>query len=213
MIILGEKVGNVVLPNWAETPIDFVTKMRQALESEHVTKNLHKWIDLIFGDKQKGENAFYANNLFYPMTYEDNVKLDEWSNEYERTALEFQIQRFGQTPIQLFTEPHCENNCRKILISQPTLGSSAEDEVVMLKKELETLKLEMKSNKKKHEDDIGKQLKEFKVIETKRKKKYDRLKSEFDGQIEEYESLLEKYKKKNNDMKEKMQMDFKGNAK
>lgn len=74
---LSEKVEDVVLPNWAESPTDFITKMRQALESDHVTRNLHHWIDLIFGVKQRGEKAFYANNLFYPMTYEENVKLDD----------------------------------------------------------------------------------------------------------------------------------------
>lgn len=35
---LSEKVEDVVLPNWAENQVDFITKMRQALESDHVTK-------------------------------------------------------------------------------------------------------------------------------------------------------------------------------
>lgn len=130
---LSEKVEDVVLPNWAESPCDFVMKMRQVLESEYVTKNLHKWIDLIFGDKQKGENAFYANNLFYPMTYEENVKLDECNNEFERNALELQIQGFGQTPKQLFKEAHPQSLCRKILIHQPSPSSGNEDEMLALK--------------------------------------------------------------------------------
>lgn len=33
---LSEKVEDVVLPNWAESPSDFVMKMRQALESDYV---------------------------------------------------------------------------------------------------------------------------------------------------------------------------------
>ena len=107
---LSEKVEDVILPSWAETPVDFITKMRQALESDHVTRNLHNWIDLIFGDKQKGKKAFNANNLFYPMTYEENVKLDDCTNEFERNALEFQIQGFGQIPKQLFTESHPASN-------------------------------------------------------------------------------------------------------
>lgn len=46
---LNEKVDNVALPPWAETPRDFVLKNRAALESSYVSANLHKWIDLIFG--------------------------------------------------------------------------------------------------------------------------------------------------------------------
>lgn len=59
------KVGDVELPPWASTPKDFVTKLRNALESEHVSRNLHNWIDLIFGFKQKGEEAVKANNCKY----------------------------------------------------------------------------------------------------------------------------------------------------
>jgi len=36
--------------------------MRNALESEYVSKNLHNWIDLIFGKNQRGELAQEANN-------------------------------------------------------------------------------------------------------------------------------------------------------
>ena len=107
------------MPPWAESPQDFVMKMRQALDN---SQNIHSWIDLIFGDKQRGEKAFYANNLFNPMSYEENVKFDECTNEFERSALITQIQGFGQTPKQIFKEPHPPKLCRKLLISQPSLG-------------------------------------------------------------------------------------------
>lgn len=191
---LGEKVNDVVLPNWAESAQDFIMKMRQALESEHVKRNLHSWIDLIFGSNQKGENAFYANNLFYPMTYEENAKLDEWTNEYELSALEIQIQGFGQTPKQLFLDPHPQNLCRKLLISQPSLDS--EEMMNALKREIEELKSELSKSKKKHEDDIAKQLKKFEVIESQRKKKTDRFKKEKEAQIESYKNLLDQHKQK-----------------
>lgn len=45
----GERLSGVKLPPWAENPVDFVHKHRQALESEYVSQHLHEWIDLIFG--------------------------------------------------------------------------------------------------------------------------------------------------------------------
>jgi hypothetical protein len=61
---LGQKVGDVSLPSWATSHQDFVLKNRFALESNHASANLHKWIDLVFGYHQKGERAQFQNNLF-----------------------------------------------------------------------------------------------------------------------------------------------------
>ena len=55
-----QKVGDVVLPAWAKSSQEFVIKMREALESNHVSANLHKWIDLVFGYLQRGERASMA---------------------------------------------------------------------------------------------------------------------------------------------------------
>ncbi len=49
--------------------------MRRALESDYVSNNLHKWIDLIFGYKQRGPEAIKACNLFYHITYEGMVDI------------------------------------------------------------------------------------------------------------------------------------------
>ncbi|KAK4411314.1 BEACH domain-containing protein C2 [Sesamum angolense] len=74
---LGEKLGSVRLPPWAENPVDFVHKHRMALESEHVSEHLHEWIDLIFGYKQRGKEAIQANNVFFYITYEGTVDIDK----------------------------------------------------------------------------------------------------------------------------------------
>lgn len=76
------------------------------MESEYVSSNLHKWIDLIFGYKQRGKAAEMANNLFYHLCYEGSVELDNIFDLEERLALEVQIGEFGQVPKQLFTSPH-----------------------------------------------------------------------------------------------------------
>ncbi|XP_024362547.1 uncharacterized protein [Physcomitrium patens] len=102
----GEPVGDVKLPPWANDPDDFISKNRQALESQHVSMRLHSWIDLIFGYKQRGEAALAANNLYHPLTYEGVVDLDSIDDPVERAGLEAQINEFGQAPRQLFTSPH-----------------------------------------------------------------------------------------------------------
>ncbi|XP_030227032.1 neurobeachin-like protein 2 isoform X1 [Gadus morhua] len=101
-----DSVNNVLLPRWATSREDFIRKHRKALESEHVSSHLHEWIDLIFGFKQRGEEAEKALNVFLHYTYEGAVDVDAIPNETERKALEGMINHFGQTPCQLLKEPH-----------------------------------------------------------------------------------------------------------
>ncbi|GFO07271.1 neurobeachin-like protein 1, partial [Plakobranchus ocellatus] len=104
--ITKEPVNDVKLPRWASTAEEFIHKHRQALESEHVSMNLHNWIDLIFGYKQKGPAAEEALNVFYYVTYEGAVDLDAIQDSKERASVEGMIRNFGQTPSQLLKEPH-----------------------------------------------------------------------------------------------------------
>lgn len=115
----GTPVNDVILPPWAEnSPEKFISILREALESEFVSKNLHSWIDLIFGYKQRGEEAIKANNLFYHLCYEGAIDLDNVNDLTKRHALEVQISEFGQIPKQLFTTPHvpriCSNPLRRL---------------------------------------------------------------------------------------------------
>uniref|UniRef100_A0A3Q1FIH2 Neurobeachin n=1 Tax=Acanthochromis polyacanthus TaxID=80966 RepID=A0A3Q1FIH2_9TELE len=115
-------VCDVDLPAWAKKPEDLVRINRMALESEFVSCQLHQWIDLIFGYKQRGPEAVRALNVFHYLTYEGSVNLDSITDPLLREILddavfilrqtegflatEAQIQSFGQTPSQLLIEPH-----------------------------------------------------------------------------------------------------------
>eukprot|EP01112_Ceratiomyxa_fruticulosa_P018129 TRINITY_DN5758_c0_g1_i1.p1 TRINITY_DN5758_c0_g1~~TRINITY_DN5758_c0_g1_i1.p1 ORF type:complete len:946 (+),score=197.65 TRINITY_DN5758_c0_g1_i1:1578-4415(+) len=102
----GVRLNDVALPNWASSSRDFVLKMREALECERVSEMLNNWIDLIFGYRQRGEEAVKAANVFYHLTYEGAVDIENISDPVERESFEAQINEFGQTPRQLFDKPH-----------------------------------------------------------------------------------------------------------
>ncbi|KAM7521637.1 hypothetical protein LguiA_011539 [Lonicera macranthoides] len=103
----GEKVGDVLLPPWAKgSAREFIRKHREALESDYVSENLHHWIDLIFGYKQRGKAAEEAVNVFYHYTYEGSVDIDAVTDPAMKASILAQINHFGQTPKQLFLKPH-----------------------------------------------------------------------------------------------------------
>jgi len=101
------QVNNVILPPWAHGDArKFVDMHREVLESPYVSMNLHHWIDLMFGYKQTGEAAYKANNVFYPLTYEGGVNIDDIKDPVLKKATITQISNYGQTPKQLFTKQH-----------------------------------------------------------------------------------------------------------
>lgn len=134
-----ESVGDVQLPKWAnKDPNFFLFTNRKALESEYVSRQLHLWIDLIFGYKQRGEEALKANNLFHPRSYEGSIDLDSFKGRrrvteepFQIRAMKAQINEFGQTPKQIFDRPHAKRRTKMILnkpISQrPTADSKQEE--------------------------------------------------------------------------------------
>lgn len=110
----GGAIDTVVLPPWAKgNPKIFIAKHREALESEHVSKNLHHWIDLIFGHKQRGEAAFEATNIFHHLSYHGAKDLETIEDPVERLATIGIIHNFGQTPYQIFPKNHPPREDRK----------------------------------------------------------------------------------------------------
>ncbi len=113
---LHAPVNHVELPPWAKgDPREFVRLNRQALESDYVSNNLHHWIDLIFGYKQRGEEAVKAVNVFVHLTYEGEVDVDSISDPLLRESTIAQINNFGQTPSRLFNQPHPKRDVPPVL--------------------------------------------------------------------------------------------------
>ena len=103
----GAAIDTVELPPWAKgDPKIFIAKHREALESEYVSRHLHQWVDLVFGQKQRGEAALEATNVFHHLSYHGAKDLDTIDDPVERLATIGIIHNFGQTPHQVFQRMH-----------------------------------------------------------------------------------------------------------
>ena len=103
--------NNVIMPKWADNnPYIFVSKMKNLLESEDINKNIHLWFDLIFGYKQKGENAKLSYNLFFPWSYDnfDVKKMIKYDKNRKNKSYYYKLVEQGQTPHQLLNYPFPE---------------------------------------------------------------------------------------------------------
>ena len=120
--------------------------MKDALESPYVSQNLHNWIDLIFGYKQKGQAAIDADNVFYPLTYEGNIELDKIFDPIEKKAIEIQVNEYGQTPRQLFKIPHPKKYSNKVNDTINDESNSLKARPVILKFNLEDINFTKKKS-------------------------------------------------------------------
>ncbi|OHS93597.1 hypothetical protein TRFO_40119 [Tritrichomonas foetus] len=99
-------ISDVELPPWAKSAMDFVYTNRKALESKFVSSKLNNWIDLLFGEKQKGKAARESNNLYKSEMYDDVWERNKDCNDMRRAEIETIIEQVGQIPPQLFKSPH-----------------------------------------------------------------------------------------------------------
>jgi len=106
-------VSDVELPPWANGSADeFIRLHVQALESEQVSMNLHHWIDLIFGFKQRGKDSITSGNAY------NSLCKSEISSSLKHTnpnvikdhdllqRIQNQLWQIGTLPYQLFTQQH-----------------------------------------------------------------------------------------------------------
>ncbi|KAJ9448982.1 BEACH domain-containing protein lvsA [Diplonema papillatum] len=104
----GHVLGDVVLPPWATDAQHFVTVHRSALESSFVASMINKWLDLIFGFAQSGDEAQARLNVFFHLTYSGGLQalIESSDDDGQKWAASTQVSQFGQTPKQLWASPH-----------------------------------------------------------------------------------------------------------
>ena len=105
-VINQKRIGDVELPKWAHTAVEFVYKMREALESPYVSEHLCEWIDLIWGWRQTGDRL----NAFHPYMYASAWTRESEKDPSQASAIEAIMKECGQIPVQLFTSPHPKRN-------------------------------------------------------------------------------------------------------
>lgn len=98
-----KEVHHVQLPKWSNNdPKKFIKILRKALESKYVSNNLHLWIDLIWGYKQKGIYAEKSYNKFYYLTYQGAIDINSIKDKQQLNSIKMQINEFGQASYSLF---------------------------------------------------------------------------------------------------------------
>jgi len=123
----GIPVNDIILPNWAISPFDFIYKSRMILESKIVSSTLSNWIDLLWGYKQRDEEI---------NTYDAKLYEDVWDTESEGIFDKKQIKAFlrmiGQVPPQLFSAPHVAKNVSPKVKPYTEIRSLSIDSVTIL---------------------------------------------------------------------------------
>ena len=102
-----ESLDDILLPPCAKNdPKEFIRVHREALESDYVSANLHRWIDLIFGFRQQGEAAIESANIYHHLFHEDNGDIFSIADPLQRNVTIGFINNFDQIPKQLFKRAH-----------------------------------------------------------------------------------------------------------
>ena len=109
-------INDVELPSWCnDDPNNFISEKRKFLEKSNL--KINKWIDIIFGNYQRGEKAEEIHNLFKAQTYEKMVKIDNIKDVDMRNAL-MRLVEVGLCPMQILDSDSKPRIEKKIFLQQ-----------------------------------------------------------------------------------------------
>ena len=146
----GQQIDHVQLPPWAKgSPLLFQKTMRASLESDLVSSSIHSWVDLVFGKKQRGEEAAQSDNVFYYMTYAGKVDWDSITDPSLRRATQSQITHYGQTPLQILLRSHDERGPFPTILPPPFVPHSTSS---LISEERDKLLLRISNRSERSED-------------------------------------------------------------
>ena len=94
-------IGNVQLPKWAEDNISVFVQTQRTILEETSTKDIHEWVDLIFGSKQRGYKSRKHKNLYIPYTYEGIINLNKITDK-KKLQIHLRLAEMGLTPIRVY---------------------------------------------------------------------------------------------------------------
>ena len=118
-------INDVDLPPWSKKKTsNFVAEMRRNLENSEL--KINKWIDLIFGNLQRGTAAEEHHNLFMAHTYEKMVKIDTIEDSDSRNAL-MRLVEVGVTPFQIFENESKSKIDKNVFFSKNSIYSNSKD--------------------------------------------------------------------------------------
>ena len=129
------EINNVELPPWSKNnPFNFVYKIRRILESSNI-KALNKWIDLIFGNAQRGEKAEENKNIFKAQSYEYMIKINDITDPDSRNAL-MRLNEVGVTPLQIFSVDSKQKLDKKQFLEKSPIYINAKGNFIFEEKDL-----------------------------------------------------------------------------
>ena len=116
-------INDVDLPSWCnEDPNNFISEKRKFLEKSDL--KINKWIDIIFGNYQRGEKAEEIHNIFKAQSYEKMVKIDNIKDIDMRNAL-MRLVEVGITPMQILDTESKPKVEKKIFLSTNSVYSKS----------------------------------------------------------------------------------------
>ena len=114
-LLKKRKIDDVILPLWCDNnPEKFISKLRELFEKNEI--QINKWVNLIFGYAQKGEQALKIKNIYMPFCYQGVINLENIS--LEERDLYLKLFNVGVNPTQIFIKRLKEPNVSKTKIKK-----------------------------------------------------------------------------------------------